>query len=78
MGAMTVMMGPPPSCAARDLDWSAGDWWAKARPPLWQYFSPLLKEADESIAAPKGHGPRTPAGFVPANQPLLGDRRKGP
>ena len=39
MGAMTVMMAPRPSCAARDLDWSAGDWWAKAMPPLWQYFS---------------------------------------
>jgi hypothetical protein len=43
MGAMTVMMAPPPSCAARDLDWSAGDWWAKARPPLWQYLVVCVK-----------------------------------
>ena len=39
MGAMTLMMAPRPSCAARDLDCSTGDWWAKARAPLWQYFS---------------------------------------
>jgi hypothetical protein len=33
-------------------------------PPLWQYFLPLRKaKAVESIAAPKGHGPRTPAAF---------------
>jgi hypothetical protein len=30
-------------------------WWAKGMPPLWQ--------ADESIAAPKGHGPPDPATF---------------
>jgi hypothetical protein len=33
-------------------------WWAMAMPPLWQYFSPLLK-ADESVAPPKGVDPRT-------------------
>jgi hypothetical protein len=27
-------------------------WWARAMPPLWQYFSRLL-EPDESISAPK-------------------------
>jgi hypothetical protein len=37
--------------------------WAKAMPPLWQYFLRLRKEADESIAAPKGHGPPDPAAF---------------
>ena len=34
MGAMTVMMAPP-SCA--------GDWWAKARPLLWQYLVVCVK-----------------------------------
>jgi hypothetical protein len=39
-------------------------WGAKAMPPLWQYFSRLLRgKAGESIAAPKGHGPRLPAAF---------------
>jgi hypothetical protein len=32
-----------------------------------------VKKADESIAAPKGHGPRTPAGFS-----LQTSRFKGP
>ena len=45
MGAMTSMMAPRPSSAARDLDWSAGDWWAKARPPLWQYLVVSVNEA---------------------------------
>jgi hypothetical protein len=35
------MMAPRPSCVARDLDWSAGDWWPKAMPPFWQYLSRL-------------------------------------
>jgi hypothetical protein len=35
-------------------------------------------EADESIAAPKGHGPPDPAAFPPANRPFSRDRRKGP
>jgi hypothetical protein len=35
-------------------------------------------KADESISAPKGHGPPDPCGFSPANKPFSGDRRKGP
>jgi hypothetical protein len=31
-------------------------------PPLWEYFSRLLK-ADEPMAAPKGHGPLDSAAF---------------
>jgi hypothetical protein len=31
--------------------------------PLGQYFLASAEKADESIAAPKGHGPRTPAAF---------------
>jgi hypothetical protein len=38
----------------------------------------FLDQADESIAAPKGHGPPNPADFFPAKQPLSGDRRRGP
>jgi hypothetical protein len=41
-------------------------------PPLRQYLSRLLKKC-ESIAAPKGHGPRTPAAF-----PLQTGHFKGP
>ena len=71
MGAMTVMMAPRPSCAARDLDWSAGDGWAKAVPPLWQYLVVCVK-ADESIFAPFGRA--APHAVTPANQALLGSR----
>jgi hypothetical protein len=46
--------------------------WAKAMPPLGQYFSRPLKTQDEWIAAPKGHGPRTPASFFPANHGFQG------
>jgi hypothetical protein len=45
--------------------------------PVWQYFA-RQAEPDESIAAPKGHGPPDPCGFFPANGLLSGDRRKGP
>ena len=50
MGAMTSMMAPRPSCAARDLDWSAGDWWPRAMLP---FLAVLDASANESIAALK-------------------------
>jgi hypothetical protein len=51
-----MMMAPSPQLRA-DLAWSAGDWWAKARPPLWQYLVVCVK-GDELISAPKGVCPR--------------------
>jgi hypothetical protein len=42
--------------SAQQVRWAHGGappWWARAMPPLWQYFSRLQKKADESIAAPK-------------------------
>ena len=52
-------------------------WWAKAMPPLWQYFLLTRKQADESIAAPKGHGPPGHAAF-PLKTSSFQGRRKGP
>jgi hypothetical protein len=47
-------------------------------PPLGQYFSPLSQPKPvESIAAPKGHGPRTLRGFFPENKQFSEDHRKG-
>jgi hypothetical protein len=43
----------------------------RAMLPLWQYFSRLQKRADESIAAPKGHGPRTLRGCFPCKTPVF-------
>jgi len=60
-------------------------WWARAMPPLWQYFTRLRKKKpDESIAAPKGHGPRTLRAVSPAKRAFSGtagrghDRHRGP
>jgi hypothetical protein len=50
---------------------------AKAMPPLWQYFLRLLRKADESIAAPKGRGPRAPAAFPLQTGRFLGVREGG-
>jgi hypothetical protein len=36
---------------------------AKATPPLWQYFLPFQKKADELICAPKGIGPSATSHF---------------
>ena len=44
-GAIIAILDPEPAAACSG---------AKAMPPLWQYFSPLLKKPDERIAAPKG------------------------
>jgi hypothetical protein len=59
--------------------------WARAKsaggamPPLWQYSARQShKKPDETIAAPKGCGPRIPQAFSPANKQFLGDRGKGP
>jgi hypothetical protein len=49
----------------------AADQSAKAMPPLWQYFWRLLnKKANESMAAPKGHGPRALAAFSLYSSPF--------
>jgi hypothetical protein len=45
-------------------------------PPLWQYFSRLLK-ADESIPDPKGHGPPGPCGFFSLQTGGFQGRSKG-
>jgi 3',5'-cyclic AMP phosphodiesterase CpdA len=58
--------------AAPDLVVVAGDLTDEGYPD--QY--PL--EPDESIAAPKGHGPPGLCGIYPANRPSSRDRRKGP
>lgn len=50
----------------------------RAMPPLGQYFSRLQrkKKADDSIAAPKGHGPRTARHF-PCMPAVSGGPREG-
>jgi hypothetical protein len=58
---------------------SAADQSSESHAPSWQYSPPVSKKKpDESIAAPKGHGPADPCGFFPANQAVSGGRRKGP
>jgi hypothetical protein len=61
MGAMMPFMDPSGARRVDDLGCAATMMRSKARPPLWQYFSRL--QADESIAAPKGHGPPDSAIF---------------
>ena len=84
MGCHDLGDGTPDHPICAPAIWTGGpvDWWAKALPPLWQYFLPLQK-ADESIAAPKGHGPPALRIFPckPAFQGTAGrshDRLRGP
>jgi hypothetical protein len=52
--------------------------WGEGHAPLWRYFLRLpKKKADESIAAPKGHGPRTAAYFHLHNSCFWGPTERG-
>jgi hypothetical protein len=74
MGAMTSMMAP--SCGSRG--WAGGtlDWWPKARPPLWQYFSPLL-HSRRVRCCPQRAWTLDSAAFLPAKRLLLAAAGRG-
>ena len=55
----------------------AAIWWARAMPPLWQYFL-RVRRARRVHCGPQRARTPGPFGVSPANQPFLGDRRKGP
>jgi hypothetical protein len=46
---------------------------AKHHAPLWQYFAPA-PEPEESIAAPKGHGPPDSSAFSLQTRHFCGGR----
>ena len=74
MGAMASMMAP--SYGSRG--WAGGtlDWWPKARPPLWQYFSYVLKGRGVHRCPQRARTP-DPCGLCPCKPATFGEPPEG-